>query len=54
MDVLRTRQENVDEQVGAASALEEDAERWQEDGEDDLDDVAVKAVSDLNSEEAMR
>jgi len=33
-------QEDVDQEVGAASALEEDAERREEDGKDDLADVA--------------
>jgi hypothetical protein len=33
-------QENVDEEVGAAATLEEDSERGNEDGEDDLEDVA--------------
>lgn len=41
-------QEDVDQQIRAASALEEDAERGEEDGEDDLADVAREArrVSD--------
>lgn len=40
-NVAQNRQQDVDEQVGTAAALEEDAERGQDDGEDDLDDVAV-------------
>merc|ERR1711977_495322 len=32
--------QGVDEEVGTASALEEDTDRRQDDGEDDLDDVA--------------
>jgi hypothetical protein len=36
-------QEQVDEEVGTAAALEEDSERRQHDGADDLDDVAVGA-----------
>lgn len=39
-DVTQNRQEDVDEEISAATALEEDAERWDEDGKDDLDDVA--------------
>ena len=31
----------LDEQVGAAPALKEDSERRKENGEDELDDVAV-------------
>ena len=34
-------QENVDEEVGIATALEENTERREEDGEDDLADVAT-------------
>ena len=34
-------QEDVDQEVGIAAALEEDTERWEDDGEDDLADVAV-------------
>jgi hypothetical protein len=36
-------QQQVDEEVGTAAALEEDSERRQHDGADDLDDVAVGA-----------
>jgi hypothetical protein len=46
--ILRNTHENgkqdANEEVGATAALEEDPERWEEDGEDDLDDVAVKAM----------
>lgn len=41
-NVAQDGQEDVDEEVGIASALEEDAQRRNEDGEDDLDDVAVE------------
>ena len=34
-------QENVDEEVGIATALKENTKRRQEDGEDDLADVAI-------------
>jgi hypothetical protein len=33
-------QEDVDEEIGTASALEEYTKRWQDDGEDDLADIA--------------
>jgi hypothetical protein len=36
-------QQQVDEEVGTAAALEEDSEGRQHDGADDLDDVAVGA-----------
>lgn len=59
-NVTQDGQQDVDEEVGIASALEEDTERWQHDGEDDLDDVAcgerhggrggvVVCVGDLSS-----
>ena len=41
-DVSKDGQADVDEQVGIAAALEEDAERREDDGEDDLADVAVR------------
>lgn len=43
-NVTENGQEQVDEEVGAAATLEEDSERWEEDGEDDLDDVAVRLL----------
>ena len=41
--VLTTKdgQEQVDEEVGAAATLEKDSEGREDDGEDDLDDIAV-------------
>ena len=44
-NVTEDGQEDVDKQVGAAATLEEDAERGQDDGDDDLDDVAEGPVS---------
>lgn len=45
-DVTQDGQQDVDEEVGIATALKEDTERGQDDGEDDLDDVAaVMSVS---------
>lgn len=35
-------QQDVEQQLGAAADLEEDAERREDDGEDDLADVAAK------------
>jgi hypothetical protein len=39
-NVTEDGQQDVDEEVGIASALEEHTQRREEDGEDDLDDVA--------------
>ena len=45
-DVTKNRQQDVDEEIGIAAALQEDTKRWQDDGEDDLDDVAAeKSIS---------
>lgn len=41
-DVAQYRQENVDEEVCIASTLKEDSKRWDEDGENDLANVAVR------------
>ena len=40
-NVTQDSQQDVDEEVGIASALEDNTERWEDDGEDDLDDVAA-------------
>ena len=40
-DITQYCQENVDEEVGIATALEENTKRREEDGEDDLADVAT-------------
>lgn len=39
-DVTEDGQTDVDEQVGTASAFQEDADRGQEDGEDDFADIS--------------
>lgn len=44
-NVTQDGEEDVDEEIGAAATLEEDTERWEEDGEDDLADVAGVIVS---------
>lgn len=38
-NVTKNGQEDVDEEVGAATTLKEYTERWEENGDDDLDDV---------------
>jgi hypothetical protein len=40
-DVTQNRQQNVDEEIGIATSFEEDTKRWENDGKDDLADVAV-------------
>ena len=41
-DVTQDRQQDVDEEVGIAASLQEDTDGWQEDGKDDLADIAVQ------------
>lgn len=44
-NVTEDGEEDVDEEVCAAAALEEDADGWEEDGDDDFADVAGGSVS---------
>jgi hypothetical protein len=44
-NVTKDGQQDVDEEVGTATALKEDTKRREEDGNDDLDDVAAREVS---------
>jgi hypothetical protein len=44
-NVTQAGQDDVDEEISAAAALEEYTERREEDGEDDLDDVTGVLVS---------
>lgn len=44
-DVTENRQDDVDEKVCVTAALEEDAKRWEEDGEDDFTNITVKHKS---------
>ena len=39
-DVTEDGKQDVDEEIGAAATLKEDTERREDDGEDDLDDIA--------------
>jgi hypothetical protein len=39
-NVTKTGQQDVDEEVSAAAALEEDTNRWEDDGKENLADVA--------------
>lgn len=39
-DVTQDGQQNVDEEVGITTSLEEDTERWEDDGKNDLADIA--------------
>jgi len=40
-NVAQDREQDVDEEICAATTLEEDSERWEEDGEDDFDDITA-------------
>jgi hypothetical protein len=39
-DVTKNGEENVDQEIAAAATLEENTKRWEDDGEDDLENVA--------------
>ena len=39
-NITEDGQQNVDEEVGIATSLEEDTQRWEDDGKDDLADIA--------------
>lgn len=44
-NVTKNRQQNVDEEVGAATTLKEDTDGRKEDGENDLANIAAEGVS---------
>ena len=44
-DITQDCEQDVDEEIGIAASLEEDTKRREDDGEDDLADVAGTAVS---------
>ena len=44
-DVAKNRQQDVDQEISTASALEEDTERRKDDGKNDLADIAGRKVS---------
>jgi hypothetical protein len=49
-DVAKDGQQDVYQKICTATTLEEDTERWEDDGKDDLADVAVdKNVSESSS-----
>jgi len=39
-NVTQDRQQNVDQDISTTSSLQEDTDGWEDDGEDDLNDVA--------------
>lgn len=47
-DVTQNGQQDVDEEVGIATSLKEDTKRRENDGKDDLADVAVASMLDSN------
>lgn len=50
-NVTQYREEDVDQQIGATATLEEDTERWEDDGENDLANVAAKIKSAMSLDE---
>ena len=51
-NVTKDGQQNVDEEICIAASLKEDTQRRDEDGANDLDDIALRAVSKADSPEA--
>jgi hypothetical protein len=45
-DETQDGEKDVDQEISTTSALEEDTERWEDDGKNDLEDIAAKKVSD--------
>ncbi|KAI9742315.1 MAG: hypothetical protein M1818_004215, partial [Claussenomyces sp. TS43310] len=43
-NVTQDGQEDVDEEIATTTTLQEDTERWQDDGKDDLADIAGQRV----------
>jgi len=41
-DVAKDGEEDVNQQIRTATTLEEDTKRWEDDGKDDLADVAER------------
>jgi hypothetical protein len=41
-DVTEDGKQDVDQKITAAATLEEDTQRWEDDGKDDLADVTVE------------
>jgi hypothetical protein len=44
-NITKNSQQDVDKEISIAAALEEDAQRWEDDGEQDLADVAVEMLA---------
>jgi hypothetical protein len=53
-DITQDGQQNVDEEVGIATALKEDTKRGENDGKDDLADVADGLLALLSPEAVHR
>jgi len=48
-NVTEDGQQDVDEEVGVATALEEDTQRWEDDGKKDLADVAGVLLASMRT-----
>lgn len=53
-NVTQNGQQDVDEEISIAATLEEDTQRREEDGKDDLDDVACGERHDGNLRSVFR
>lgn len=43
-DETQDGEKDVDQEISTTSALEEDTERWEDDGKNDLEDIAAKKL----------
>lgn len=43
-NVTEDGEQDVDQKITTAATLEEDTQRWEEDGKDDLADIAVEMI----------
>ncbi len=53
-DVTQDGQQDVDKEVGVAASLKEDTKRWQDDGKNDLADIAVDQCQQCRDEAAIQ
>jgi hypothetical protein len=44
-NITQDCQQDIDQEISTTSALEEDTKRWQDDGKNDLANIAVAIVS---------
>lgn len=48
-DITQDGQKDVDKEVCVATSLKENTNRWEKDGKNDLDDIAVTSSSEIGT-----